>query len=144
MQFKNHAVSGSRISKPAEKSDVVDVAKYFCDKIDVISADLTQADYITMCFGLNEGSDAALSGLSTDTTVTTLFGAWNTVLTKIFNWNPYVKIGIIIADAWTPLWQANLLKTIGLTWGIPVLDMKYNPNVPVMMGSGRPNVSNTI
>jgi len=56
------------------------------------------------------------------------------------NWNPYVKIGIIIADAWTPIWQANLLKNIGQAWGIPVLDLKYGTNMPTMMGAGRPNM----
>lgn len=103
---------------------------------------LSCADYITFQYGLNEIiTDDTKIGDRDSTSLSTLWGAWNTVLSSVLEWNPDVKIGIIISDAWmtqngnaTKTYTA--LKEIAEWWGIPVLDMKEDTNCPMMM-SGR-------
>ena len=101
----------------------------------------TDADYITLMFGLNEtGLTTEQIGKKTDTTNTTLWGAYNIVFEHFLTNMPYAKIGVIIADAWMNTTYANAVKEICAYWGIPVLDLKFDTNVPMGMG-GRPNGS---
>lgn len=101
----------------------------------------TDADYITLMFGLNE-TDLTTEqiGTKTDTTNTTLWGAYNIVFEHFLTNMPYAKIGVIIADAWMNTKYANAVKEICAYWGIPVLDLKFDPNVTMGIG-GRPNGS---
>lgn len=91
------------------------------------------ADYITLSFGLNEAEYANL-GTETSTDPSTLWGAYNTVLEHLITQNPYVKIGIIIPDAWMNVDMRNTLVTIAKYWGVPYLDLKGDPSVSLMMG----------
>lgn len=101
----------------------------------------TDADYITLMFGLNEtGLTTEQIGKKTDTTNTTLWGAYNIVFEHFLTNMPYAKIGVIIADAWMNTTYANAVKEICAYWGIPVLDLKFDANVPMGIG-GRPNGS---
>ena len=99
------------------------------------------ADYITLMFGLNETSltDEQI-GTKTDTTNTTLWGAYNIVFEYFLTNMPYAKIGVIIADAWMTEKYANAVKEICTYWGIPVLDLKFNNNISIGIG-GRPGTS---
>ena len=99
------------------------------------------ADYITLMFGLNETSltDAQI-GTKADTTNTTLWGAYNIVFEYFLTNMPLAKIGVILADAWMPEKYANAVKEICTYWGIPVLDLKFNNNIPIGIG-GRPGTS---
>ena len=54
---------------------------------------IANSDYITLSFAQNEPGNA-LAGDSSSTDITTIWGAWNVVLTKILTWNPKIKIGI--------------------------------------------------
>lgn len=100
------------------------------------------ADYITLMFGLNEITltDDQI-GTKTDSTNTTLWGAYNVVFEYFLTNIPYAKIGVIISDAWMTTKYANTLKEICKYWGIPYLDLKGDDQVPMGIG-GRFNNSN--
>ena len=99
------------------------------------------ADYITLMFGLNELNltDEQI-GNKTDSTNTTLWGAYNIVFEHFLTNIPYAKIGVIIADAWMSEKYANAVKAICAHWGIPVLDLKFDNNIPMGI-FGRPGCS---
>lgn len=88
-------------------------------------------DYCTLMFGLNE-TDVTL-GNKDSADKSTLWGAWNVVLEYLITNHPYMKIGIIIPDAWETKEQSAELKKIAQWWGIPYLDLK-DENVSVNIG----------
>lgn len=90
------------------------------------------ADYITLCFGLNE-TGAALGSLA-DSTNDTVMGAWNVVLEYLITQIPYAKIGILIPDAWCTEAMHDAIISVAEYWGIPYLDLKGDPKVPLMLG----------
>lgn len=90
------------------------------------------ADYITLMFGLNEGS--ATIGELTDTTTDTVIGAWNVVLEYLITNIPYAKIGIIIADGWINKGMYEALISVAQYWGVPCLDLKGDDSIPLMTG----------
>lgn len=89
------------------------------------------ADYCTLMFGLNEINVPLGTKDSTDKS--TLWGAWNVVLEYLITNHPYMKIGIIIPDAWETKEQSAELKKIAQWWGIPYLDLK-DENISVNIG----------
>lgn len=90
------------------------------------------ADYMTLWFGLNETSTPL--GTLNDTTNETILGAWNIVLEYFLTNMPYCKIGIVISDGWLNDTYANGIISVAEYWGIPYLDMRNNPHVPLMLG----------
>ena len=128
MALVNEAKSGSDFTNISGANNAFSVSRY--------KAVPTDADYITLMFGLNEtgiGTDSALIGTNTDTTNVTLWGAYNIVFEYFLTNMPYAKIGVIIADAWMPENYANAVKEICKYWGIPYLDLKGD-NVPMGIG----------
>lgn len=95
----------------------------------------TDADYVTICFGLNETS--ATLGTLSDTTNDTVIGAWNIVLEYLITNLPYAKIGIIIPDAWCTAAMREALISVAEYWGIPYLDLTGDAKVPLMIGGKR-------
>lgn len=90
----------------------------------------TDADYVTLMFGLNEiGLTDEQIGSKTDTDNTTLWGAYNIVFKHFLTNMPLAKIGVIIADAWMNEKYANAVKGICKNWGIPVLDLKFDTSI---------------
>jgi len=124
MTLVNEAKCGSTMYNNG-KSDAFSVSRY-----KAIPAD---ADYITLCFGLNE-VNAALGTLS-DTTNETVIGAWNVVLEYLITNMPYAKIGIIIPDAWTSQAMRDALISVAHYWGIAYLDLKGDDKVPLLISS---------
>ena len=92
----------------------------------------TDADYITLQFGLNDGS--APIGTIDDTDNTTEMGAWNVVLKYLIENHPYAKIGIIISDAWLSSELRTAIIQCAEAWGIPYLDMRGSTQVPLGIG----------
>lgn len=92
----------------------------------------SDTDYITLCFGLNE-TTATIGSLS-DSDNTTVMGAWNIVLEYLITNHPYAKIGIILPDAWCSQEMHDALVSVAEYWGIPWLDLKGDPTVPLMIG----------
>ena len=99
---------------------------------------IAQADYITIAYGLNDQkwSDGhwlqCPVGERTDSDISTMWGAWNTVLSTILTLNPTVKIGIILTDGGFTEDQRNRQLSVANWWGIPTLDLMADPNVPMM------------
>lgn len=97
-------------------------------------------DYIILQFGLNESNianDDATKGTKDSTDTATMWGSWNTVLGYLIENHPTARIGIIMSDAWMPQSYYTTLKEICEWWGIPLLDLGGDPNVPVMNGGRR-------
>ena len=94
------------------------------------------ADYVTICFGLNEtGLTAAQIGTKTDSTNATLWGAYNIVFEHILTNNPCAKIGVIIPDGWMYTYTNYIqaVKDICDYWSVPVLDLN---EYPLQKGTG--------
>lgn len=123
MTLVNEAVSGTTMYNNGA-DNAFSVTRYT-----EIPAD---ADYITLCFGLNETS--ATIGTLEDTTNETVMGAWNVVLEHLITNHPYAKIGIIIPDAWCSAAMREALIDVAEYWGIPYLDLTGDPKVPLLIG----------
>ena len=92
-------------------------------------------DYIILQFGLNESSianDDSTKGTKESTDATTMWGSWNTVLEYLIANHPTARIGVVMSDAWMPQTYFTTLKEICEWWGVPLLDLGGDPNVPVM------------
>ena len=123
MNLVNEAVSGTTMHNNGDSGA-------FClTRYTQIPAD---ADYITLCFGLNE-TTADIGSLS-DTQNTTVMGAWNVVLEYLIANHPYAKIGILIPDAWCSQAMRDAVASVAAYWGIPCLDLKGDKTVPMMIG----------
>lgn len=92
----------------------------------------TDADYITIAFGLNDCLNTNL-GTINDTTNETFYGALNVVLEYLLTNCTKAKIGIIIMNAWMPLNYANAMKEVATRWGVSYLDLMYNNNINTYM-----------
>lgn len=89
-------------------------------------------DYLTLWFGLNE-TKTPLGTLS-DTDNRTILGAWNVVLEYFLTNMPYCKIGIVISDGYLNDTFANGIISVAEYWGVPYLDLRNDPKVPLMLG----------
>ena len=99
-------------------------------------------DYITIMFGLNDMSHSNLGSID-DIDNNSFYGAFNVVLEYFITNMPHAKIGIIISCGWINETYRKAMLEISEKWGIPILDMKGDINIPMMNG-GRIglNVSN--
>lgn len=97
------------------------------------------ADYLTLWFGLNETNTPL--GTLKDTTNETVLGAWNIVLEYFITNMPYCKIGIVISDGWLDDTFANGIISVAEYWGIPYLDLRNDPKVPLMLGGRGGNIN---
>ena len=96
-------------------------------------------DYITIAYGLNELSTTIGDKTSNDNT--TIWGAYNELLTWLITNRPNAKIGIISNDSWMNVTMRNTLQAIALRFGVAFLDLK-GKNVPLMIG-GKYSEDNT-
>ena len=136
MNFVNDGVSGSTMALSKEyidgtNSDINYRSPFSNERYKKIPKD---CDYILISFGLNESSTPI--GTLQDTTNRTILGAWNIVLEYFLTNMPYAKIGIIIQDAWLSKELTTALKNVSEYWGIPYLELKTDPKVPMGI-SGR-------
>ncbi|MBQ2377261.1 MAG: SGNH/GDSL hydrolase family protein [Clostridia bacterium] len=90
------------------------------------------ADYITICIGINDSYKKALIGDTKSDDSTTFCGAWNTVLRYLITNLPYAKIGIIITNACGSQAYPDAIRRMARRWGIPYLDLEEDCGVPVM------------
>lgn len=130
MVFYQNGVSGSTMHVKDNNS----FAKNRYNDTNKIPLD---TDYLTIMFGLNE-HDIADSpetlGDENSTDDTTWWGAWNKVLKYYITNMPNCKIGIIIADSWFTEKLRDATIKIAKYYGIPYLDLKGDPKVPMMIG----------
>ena len=102
----------------------------------------SDADYITLYFGINDGNYSSPIGTIDDADNTTFYGAWNVVLDYLMRNHPYAKIGIIVTNG-TSMAYINAEKAIATKWGIPYLDMN-DIQTPVMNRSNNQSISETV
>lgn len=107
----------------------------------------SDADYITLEFGINDSSDQAVPlGTIDDDDNTTFYGAWNVVLGYFRENFPFAHIGIIVG----PGMQTANGKTyaeaeidIAKKWGIPYLNIQFESGgekIPLMLRTSNPDV----
>ena len=91
------------------------------------------ADYITICYGINDDDAHQKSPIGTpsDTENTTFWGAWNVVLEYLIAHHPYAKIGVIVPNGCTPAYTA-VIRAAARKWGIPYLDLPGDYAVPLL------------
>ena len=99
------------------------------------------ADYITICIGINDSHKKAPLGFPTSDDVSTFCGAWNVVLRHLITNLPYAKIGIIVTNGCVSPAYPDMTRRMARRWGIPYLDLEEDYCVPVMNRvSGRPEM----
>lgn len=130
MVFYQNGVSGSTMHVQND----VSFAKNRYNNTNKIPLD---TDYLTIMFGLNESNIAdspETLGDENSSDDTTWWGAWNKVLKYYITNMPNCKIGIIIADSWFNEKLRDATIKIAEYYGIPYLDLKGDPKVPMMIG----------
>mgnify|MGYP004455628203 CR=1 FL=1 len=133
MTLVNEAICGSTMALSKEylggtKDDINYRSPFSLKRYKQVPLD---ADYLTLWFGLNETSTPL--GTLQDTDNRTILGAWNVVLEYFITNMPYCKIGIVISDGWLKDEFANGIISVAEYWGIPYLDMRNNPQIPMML-----------
>lgn len=99
------------------------------------------ADYITICIGINDSHKKAPVGNVKDNDVSTFCGSWNVVLRHLVTNLPYAKIGIIVTNGCVSHAYPDAIRAMARRWGIPYLDLEEDYKVPVMNRvSGRPEM----
>ena len=134
MKLVNLGVSGSTMSNYDN-----DAKASFCLKRYLEVPE--DADYITLCFGINDSHKNVAVGTIDDTCDTTFCGAYNKVLSYLTQKCPFAKIGIIVTNGLDSNAYADATIAIARKWGIPYLNMVYGENVPVMHRVDRPGLS---
>lgn len=99
------------------------------------------ADYITFKFGINDGHQSVPVGTIDSNDTSTFYGAWNTVLTWFVANRPKAKLGIIVSNGLDDNSYAEATIAIAKKYGIPYLNEWNGENVPVMLRTGRTDVS---
>ena len=135
----NEAISGSTMT--AGESGV---NPFSGDRYTSVPSD---ADYITLMFGINDSGNSCPIGTIDDNDNTTFYGAWNVVLNYFITNFPYAHIGIIVGPGMqTSSGQqyANAEIAVAKKWGIPYLNIQFESggeNIPLMLRTSNPDVS---
>lgn len=136
MKLYHDGVSGSTMHI-ANKENPTERNPFSYERYKKVPSD---CDYIILQFGLNESGIAnnpATKGTKESIDTSTMWGAWNVVLEYLITNNPKARIGVIMSDAWMPQSYYETLKEICEWWGIPMLDLGGDPNIPLMNGGRR-------
>ena len=143
MNIQQLAVSGSTITNVSGEQMKFSDGEYLN-----IASD---ADYILLKYGINDEHKNVAIGTIADTSNTTFYGAWNTVMSWIINNRPTAKIGIIITNGLTIRTgesNNNELATatinIAKKYGVPYLNEWNDPQVPLLLRTGRTDVAESI
>lgn len=93
----------------------------------------SDADYITLKFGINDLNYNSPVGTLDDTETNTFYGAYNTVMEYILTNHPYAKVGIIVTNGCGDNSKyTEATRKIARKWGIPTLDEAADYNVPLL------------
>ena len=105
----------------------------------------SDADYITLKFGINDDADhkGVTIGTIDDNTNETFYGAWNIVMDYLIQNHPQAKIGIIVTNGST-LEIVNAIIAIAEKWGIPYLNEATDKQCSFMFRSNRTDVVSSI
>lgn len=111
----------------------------------------SDADYIIIKYGINDLNGSTPIGTIDSTDDTTFYGAWNKVMPYIIANHPTAKIGIIVTNGLymnvnqpNNSYYANAIIEIAKKYGIPTLNEWNDPNVPLLLRTGRNDVDESI
>ena len=127
MQLVNEARNGTCMAASAKRQD-----NFVNGRYKHIASD---ADYITIWFGINDRHQNVPIGDIESTDSTKFYGAWNIVLEYLIEHHPYAKIGIIITNGSQPEYT-EAERRAAQRWGIPYLDLERDPTVPLLIRNG--------
>jgi len=96
-------------------------------------------DYITLCFGINDWHQNVPLGRMDSEDPTEFAGAWNILMRYLLNRYPFAHIGIIVPNG-TVHAYTDVVRSMAVKWGIPVLDKEEGKNVPLMHRAQRTGV----
>ena len=128
--FYNHGIGGSKLAGDDALVNGSYLKSMWTDeRIDALNSD---ADFITIMGGTNDGDVEVGEAVRTNFDTDTYIGAYNTIIKKI-----YTKYsGDIMLFLMTPTYtgantarienQAQATITVGKLWGIPVVDLYHN------------------
>ena len=143
MTITNMAVSGSTMS--------VDGGEQVQFSDSLYTTIPSDSDYIIIKYGINDLNKNIPVGTINDNTNTTFYGAWNVVMNYIIQNHPTAKIGIIVTngliihtDEPNNSNYANAIIQIAKKYGIPTLNEWNDPNVPLLIRTGRTDVLQSI
>lgn len=133
MNIVNEAINGSTLTHIDGRTNAFSDTRY-----QNIPSD---ADYITLKFGINDDANHqnVPIGTITDTTNATFYGAWNVVLDYLIRNHPQAKIGIIVTNGAT-LEIAEATIAIAKKWGIAYLNEATDENCSFVFRTNRTNV----
>ena len=138
MYVINEAVGGSTMARWEGDSDTSSFSRVRYQNIP------SDADYITLKFGINDENKNIPIGTIDSNDVYTFYGAWNTVMSYIIEHHPKAKIGIIISNGIYNQDYVNATRNIAEKYGIPYLDEQQDKKVPLLNRVYRTGVSATI
>lgn len=138
MDIVNMAVSGMSMALYAENANSFVLDDYYQS----IPSD---ADYITLKFGINDLNHNSVLGTIDSTDVTTFYGAFNTVMDYLITNFPTAKIGIIISNGLgNNRDYTDATIAVAKKWGVPYLDEVYDYKVPLLHRVNRPDVDASV
>jgi hypothetical protein len=93
----------------------------------------SDADYITLWFGINDSHQNVPIGTINDNTNTTFYGAWNIVMDYLITNHPNAKIGIVISNGCDTTAYPMATRIIAKKFGISYLDLNGDYTIPLML-----------
>jgi hypothetical protein len=134
----NEAVNGTSMGYKSGVSTANNCFSYENGRYTQIPSD---ADYITLYFGINDGENHKNIPIGTinDNTNETFYGAWNIVMTHLITNHPNAKIGIIISNACDSIDYPNAEIAIAKKYGVAYFDMNGDPKIPIFFRTNGKN-----
>lgn len=140
MKIQHLAVGGMTMAYPAGSGFTNCFSAGTYKEIDA------DADYITLCFGINDshhrprstGDDGEVRtgiiplGVLDDMDTGSFCGAWNVVLEYLITHHPFAHIGILVSNGCETDDYRRAVIALARKWGIPYLDLNGDERTPVM------------
>lgn len=87
------------------------------------TTDFSDADYITLYYGINDSHKNVTIGTIDDVDPTTFYGAWNVALEYLITNYPSAKIGVVVSNGCDTADYPTATEAVCKKWGIPYLDL---------------------
>ena len=128
---KNIARGGATIAQPSDLSFTNVFTRVSTGLL--YTTDFSDADYITLYFGINDSQKPIPIGTIDDADNSTFYGAWNVALDYLTTNYPFAHIGIIISNGCNTSAYPTATKEVAEKWGIPFLDLDGGVGCPTML-----------
>ena len=128
---RNIAVSGSTIAQPSDASFENVFTRTSTGLL--YTTDFSDADYITLYFGINDSHKNIPIGTIDDADNSTFYGAWNVAIDYLTTNYPNARVGIIISNGCDSADYPTATKNIAEKWGLNYLDLDGGVNCQTML-----------